>query len=56
MWQSRAGFQQAHVSNFLNQRRGLSVEAMDRVMEVLRLEVRDLLPEEREEDDCGGSR
>ena len=44
---NRAGFQQAHVSNFLNQRRGLSVEAMDRVMEVLRLEVRDLLPEER---------
>ncbi len=44
---SRAGFQQAHVSNFLNQRRGLSVEAMDRVMEVLRLDVRDLMPEER---------
>lgn len=44
---SRAGFQQAHVSNFLNQRRGLSVEAMDRVMEVLRLDVRDLIPEER---------
>ena len=44
---SRAGFQQAHVSNFLNQRRGLSVEAMDRVMEVLRVEVRDLMPEER---------
>ena len=44
---SRAGFQQAHVSNFLNQRRGLSIEAMDRIMEVLRLEVHDLLPEER---------
>ncbi len=44
---SRAGFQQAHVSNFLNQRRNLSVEAMDRVMEVLHLEVRDLMPEER---------
>jgi transcriptional regulator with XRE-family HTH domain len=44
---SRAGFRQAHVSNFLNQRRGLSVEAMDRVMEVLRLDVRDLMPEER---------
>lgn len=41
----RAGFRQAHVSNFLNQRRGLSVEAMDRVMETLRLEVPDLLPE-----------
>jgi transcriptional regulator with XRE-family HTH domain len=44
---SRAGFQQAHISNFLNQRRGLSVEAMDRVMEVLRLDVRDLMPEDR---------
>lgn len=43
----RAGFQQAHVSNFMNQRRGLSVEAMDRIMEVLQLEVHDLLPEER---------
>lgn len=40
----RAGFQQAHVSNFLNQRRGLSIEAMDRVMEVMRWDVRDLLP------------
>jgi transcriptional regulator with XRE-family HTH domain len=44
---SRAGFQQAHVSNFLNKRRGLSVEAMDRVMVVLRLKVFDLLPAER---------
>jgi transcriptional regulator with XRE-family HTH domain len=44
---NRAGFQQAHVSNFLNDRRGLSIEAMDRVMEVMRLEVRDLLPSER---------
>jgi transcriptional regulator with XRE-family HTH domain len=41
-----AGFRQAHISNFLNERRGLSIEAMDRIMEVLRLEVRDLLPEE----------
>ncbi len=43
----RAGFQQAHVSNFLNERRGLSIEAMDRVLDVLRLEAKDLLPEER---------
>ena len=42
---NRAGFQQAHVSNFLNGRRGLSIESMDRVMEVMRLEVRDLMPE-----------
>ena len=44
----RAGFQQAHVSNFLNGRRGLSIEAMDRVMEALRLEVLDLMPEARQ--------
>jgi transcriptional regulator with XRE-family HTH domain len=44
---NRAGFQQAHVSNFLNGRRGLSIEAMDRVMEVLGLEVGDLMVEER---------
>jgi transcriptional regulator with XRE-family HTH domain len=43
---NRAGFQQAHVSNFLNERRGLSIEAMDRVLEVLRLDVRDLLLED----------
>jgi transcriptional regulator with XRE-family HTH domain len=45
----RAGFRQAHVSNFLNGRRGLSIEAMDRVMEVLRLEVSGLMPEARRE-------
>ena len=51
-----AGFQQAHVSNFLNRRRGLSVEAMDRVMEVLRLDVRDLMPEERRRSEPDGWR
>jgi len=30
-----AGFQQAHMSNFLNTRRGLSPEAMDRLLDVL---------------------
>lgn len=44
---NHAGFQQAHVSNFLNERRGLSIEAMDRIMAVMRLEVSDLLPVER---------
>jgi transcriptional regulator with XRE-family HTH domain len=43
----RAGFRQAHISNFLNGRRGLSIEAMDRVMEVLRLDVTNLMPEPR---------
>jgi transcriptional regulator with XRE-family HTH domain len=42
----RAGFQQAHISNFLNRRRGLSVEAMDKVMESLALTVSDLMPAE----------
>jgi transcriptional regulator with XRE-family HTH domain len=42
-----AGFQQAHASNFLNGRRGLSIEAMDRVMDAMRLDMRDLLPEPR---------
>jgi transcriptional regulator with XRE-family HTH domain len=41
---ARAGFQQAHISNFLNQRRGLSVEALDRIMRAMHLEVRDLVP------------
>jgi transcriptional regulator with XRE-family HTH domain len=41
----RAGFQQAHISNFLNSRRGMSVATMDRVMRVMHLRVRDLMPE-----------
>ena len=42
-----AGFQQAHMSNFLNARRGLSPEAMDRLLDVLRVDVLDLAdPEE----------
>jgi hypothetical protein len=42
-----AGFQQAHMSNLLNARRGLSLEAMDRLLDVLRLDVLDLAdPEE----------
>ncbi len=50
----RAGFQQAHISNFMNQRRGLSLEAMDRLLEVLSLEVRDLMPPERQALGDGG--
>lgn len=42
-----AGFQQAHMSNFLNARRGLSPEAMDRLLAVLQVDVLDLAdPEE----------
>jgi hypothetical protein len=37
------GFRQAHISNFLNCKRGLSVEGMDKVLNVQRLSVLDLL-------------
>jgi hypothetical protein len=37
------GFKQAHISNFLNRKRGLSVEGMDKVLKVQRLSVLDLL-------------
>ncbi len=37
------GFRQAHISNFLNRKRGLSVEGMDKVLNVQRLSVLDLL-------------
>jgi hypothetical protein len=39
----QTGFQQAHISNFLNRKRGLSVEGMDKVLSVQRLSVLDLL-------------
>lgn len=39
----RTGFKQAHISNFLNFKRGLSLEAMDRVLAAQRLSVLDLL-------------
>jgi len=38
----QAGFQQGHLSNFLNARRGLSLELMDRLLEALDIEVLDL--------------
>jgi hypothetical protein len=37
-----AGFQQGHLSNFLNARRGLSVESMDRLLDTLHIGVLDL--------------
>lgn len=43
----QTGFRQAHISNFLNRKRSLSLEGMDRVLSVQRLSVLDLLdPEE----------
>src|ERR1700691_1759241 len=37
------GFKQAHISNFLNRKRGLSLEGMDIVLSVQHLSVLDLL-------------
>src|SRR5512146_2497438 len=37
------GFQQAHISNFLNRKRGLSLEGMDKVLASQNLSVLDLL-------------
>ncbi len=37
------GFKQAHISNFLNRKRGLSVEGMDKVLNVQNLSVLDLV-------------
>lgn len=37
------GFKQAHISNFLNRKRGLSLEGMDKVLFVQHLSVLDLL-------------
>ena len=39
----QTGFQQAHISNFLNSKRSLSLEGMDKVLHVQRLSVLDLL-------------
>ena len=43
----QTGFKQAHISNFLNRKRGLSLEGMDKILTVQRLSVLDLIdPEE----------
>jgi hypothetical protein len=39
----QTGFKQAHISNFLNRKRGLSLEGMDTVLSVQHLSVLDLL-------------
>jgi hypothetical protein len=39
----QTGFQQAHISNFLNRKRGLSLAGMDKVLAVQHLSVLDLL-------------
>jgi hypothetical protein len=42
----KAGFQQAHISNFLNKKRALSLEGLDRVMDAQGLTVEQILPVE----------
>ncbi|MGZ4788909.1 MAG: XRE family transcriptional regulator [Terriglobales bacterium] len=39
----RTGFQQAHISNFLNRKRGLSLEAMDEILRARGLSISELL-------------
>lgn len=39
----QTGFQQAHISNFLNRKRSLSLEGMDKVLSVQRISVLDLV-------------
>jgi len=39
----QTGFKQAHISNFLNKKRGLSIEGMDKVLNVQHISVLDLL-------------
>jgi hypothetical protein len=42
----QAGLQQGHLSNFLNARRGLSLESMDRLLDALQISVLDLVDAE----------
>jgi transcriptional regulator with XRE-family HTH domain len=44
----QTGLGQPHISNFLHNRRGLSLKALDKILEVQRLQVVDLLPARRE--------
>jgi hypothetical protein len=39
----QTGYQQAHISNFLNRKRGLSLEGMDKVLATQKMSVLDLL-------------
>ena len=39
----QTGFQQAHISNFLNRKRGLSLEAMDEILRARKLTIAELM-------------
>ena len=45
----QTGLGQAHVSNFLRGRRGLSLGTLDKMLAALRLGIEDLLPKQRDE-------
>jgi transcriptional regulator with XRE-family HTH domain len=40
----QAGFQQAHISNFLNRKRALSLEGLDRVLAAQNVRIEEILP------------
>lgn len=40
----QTGFQQAHISNFLNKKRALSMEGLDRVLEAQKLTIDQIMP------------
>lgn len=46
----QAGFRQAHISNFLNRKRSLSLEGLDRVMAAQGLTIQQILPLELQAD------
>ena len=43
----QTGLGQPHISNFLHKRRGLSIQALDRILAAQRLQISDLLPAPR---------
>jgi transcriptional regulator with XRE-family HTH domain len=40
----QTGFQQAHISNFLNRKRGLSLDAMDAILKTTQISLLELIP------------
>jgi transcriptional regulator with XRE-family HTH domain len=49
----QTGLGQPHISNFLHNRRGLSLKGLDKILEAQRLQVEDLMPARREESKVG---
>jgi transcriptional regulator with XRE-family HTH domain len=43
----QTGLTQAHISNFLHGQRSMSIEALDKVLSAMRMQVDDLLPQKR---------